>query len=30
VFTGFTAPGAFLEAGPFDIDEGKRIVGFYF
>jgi probable HAF family extracellular repeat protein len=29
-FTGFTAPGAFLEAGPFDIDEGGRVVGFYF
>jgi hypothetical protein len=22
--------GAFLEAGPFDIDDGGRIVGFYF
>ncbi|MFL5265026.1 MAG: hypothetical protein ACJ8AH_00295 [Stellaceae bacterium] len=29
-FTRFTAPGAFLEAGPFDIDDGGRIVGFYF
>jgi hypothetical protein len=29
-FTGFTAPGTFLEAGPFDIDEGRRVVGFYF
>jgi hypothetical protein len=29
-FTGFAAAGTFLEAGPFDIDEGRRVVGFYF